>query len=167
MQAIRVLAICALLGVLPGCALEDEGEAQARLSAWAWPERALWFKATARCAVGVFRLDVLGFRPGLVVLPDPREGLARLRRGETVGFAGPGLTPDALSQQVMSADLPTGLGLLGVATEARPCMSDEVAVGVGALLLGDGVTTIYAPAAAVLVLVHPAERRAVYMRVAR
>lgn len=164
MQWTRAMISAAALLWLSACALDDADSARATLAQWLWPEQVMYLESTARCTAAVFRLDVLGLRPGTVQIRRTRDGIAALQSAQAVAFVGPDLSPDRVSQDVMSADLPSGIGLLSVALAARPCMSDEIAIGVNRLMLQPGVTTIYAPASRVLVLVDGSERRAVLMR---
>lgn len=164
MQAIRAMISMLALLWLVACRLDDTDSARAVLAEWLWPEQAMYVTSTAKCTAAVFRLDVLGLRPGTVQTRRPRDGIAALQGGQAVAFVGPDLSPDRVSQDVMSADLPTGIGLLSVAMAARPCMTDEIAIGINRLMLQPGVATIYAPSQRVLVLVDASERRAVLMR---
>lgn len=149
---------------LAACRSETEAQVDAQLSQWLWPEKRLYFQARSRCTVAVYRLDLPGLRAGVRQALTPREGLQDLRDGRAVAFVDPALTPDSISSAVMGMQLPSGLGLLGVAMTARDCMDDTVAQGVNRMLTTPGILTLFDPAERVLVLVDWQTRRAVFMR---
>ena len=73
--------------------------------------------------------------------------------------------PDsALSQAIMSTDLPLGLGMLSSVMGPRACMTDEVAQGVSRMLTAQGVITVYDPEQNIVILLDGITRHAVLMR---
>ncbi len=160
----RIWMIIMALAVLAACALDDPSTARTYVARWAWPGANTFFMSRRTCSVAVFRLKAGILRPQAPRVYDLRQGVAMLRQGRAVAFADTSVTPDALAQAVMSADLHAGLGLLASVMEPRACMTDEVAQGVHRLLTARGLVTVYDPAQRAVMLLDFGSRHAIVMR---
>lgn len=160
----RWMMAMAAFWALAGCALDTPERARATFETWAFPGEAVYFQSARACTVVVYRLDVMGLRAGLRTATDARAAKSMLAQGHAVAITDAAHSPDALSQAVMSIDLPLGLGMLSNFTGARPCMTDEVARGVQKLLLQPGVTLVYDPGQNALGLIDGPGKIAVMLR---
>lgn len=161
---LRLSMLGAMLFVLGACALDKPGSARAFADRWIHVDAQTYFTSRRGCTVAVYRLTSGGLRSGAARVFDLRQGLMRLRAGQAVAFGDVTGTPDALSQAIMSTDLPLGLGMLSSVMGPRACMTDEVAQGVSRMLTTQGVTTVYDPAQNIVILLDTATRHAVLMR---
>lgn len=159
----RVLAVC--LAVLAACDQTTEPALRDRLGGWFDLGATQYFNARSSCTAAVFDLARPGL-PMLAVATDDASAVALVIRGEPFLFDLGGLSPDAISRRLMSADLSPGLGLLSAGIgPARDCMKDDRAsAGYFAALMSKQTRTIYDPARDSLVLVHAPSRLVFYLR---
>ena len=160
----RKTLACAALTALAACTLDKPESARAFSDRWARLEAQTYFASTRACTVAVYRLQSSTLRSGSARVYDLRQGVARLRQGRAVAFADTEMTPDAMAQAIMSADLHIGVGLVSSVTGPRACMTDEVAQGVHRILTSTGIITIYDPSQNVLLLVDTRGGHAVFLR---
>ena len=163
----RLLAVLSLL-LLTACrALETQATALERAGAWVFPGEVVWFHARRDCAVLVITTlsDQLKATGGPVLVGSVGAALPRLEARQTVAFNMPGLTPNDVSQRLMSRDLPTGLGLLGsFLNPAKRCLDEAGGLAVQRALLSPDAVLIFDPAARALGLFHRSEGRLYFLR---
>lgn len=160
----RFLLLCLALLALTGCKRDTPEEARARAESWLYLGDQLHFNASPYCAVAVYRLERDEARGTLYHVSDAQRALWHIRQDHPVALYHSERSPNDFSVELMSMDLPEGLGILSSATGPRKCMSDEVATGVYAILMTPKAWTIYDPGSDVLILADFARGFAVYMR---
>ena len=113
--------------LLSGCALDEEAALRARLAAWVELGETYFFQSSMGCTAAVFHT---GESPRITSLVDRARsldtGMKMLDAGRPVVFAVAGKSPNALTEAIMSRDLPQGLGVLNSGLAGVACMSDLV-----------------------------------------
>lgn len=160
----RFLMLCLALLALSACKRDTPEEARARAQTWLHLGEQVHFSASAYCAVGVYRLTKDEARGTLYHVSDAERALWHIRQDHPIAMHHPDKSPNDFSQELMSRDLPEGLGLLSSATGPRECMTDDIARGVFVILMTPEAWTIYDPGTDVLVLADFRRGYAVYMR---
>lgn len=134
----RLALAGAALGLVAGCAREDEAGMRARLAQWFALGETVAFAARGDCAAGVFRLrgDAIG-----AALPVARSVAGMLRTLDRRGRAAlddRAQPPDAALVEIANADRATGTAMRRAALEARECMDADTRVGFHAGLTAQG-----------------------------
>ena len=158
------LLICLALLSLGACKRDTPEEARARTEHWLHLGEQVHFHASPYCAVAVYRLTRDEARGTLFHVSDVDRAMWHVDRNNPVAIHQAGRSPNDFSQELMSHNLPQGLGLLSSATGPRECMTETIARGVYAILMTPGAWTIYDPSSDVLILVDFRRNYAVYMR---
>lgn len=160
----RFLSLLLVLLALSACKRDTPEEARARTESWLYLGEQIHFNASAYCAVGVYRLSRDEARGTLHHVSDTERALWHIRQDHAVAMHHPDKSPNDFSSELMSKDLPEGLGIISSATGPRECMTDDIARGVYAILMTPEAWTIYDPGTDVLILADFARGFAVYMR---
>ena len=153
-----------MLPLLAACGLDTAEEARQRAERWLYLGDEMHFNAGPFCSVAIYRLTRPEARGNLFHVGDVERALWHLGQDHAVAIHLKGRSPNDFSQQLMSKDLPAGLGLLSSATGPRKCMTDEIARGVYVMLMTPDAWTIYDPTSDVLVLADFEKGVAVYLR---
>lgn len=106
------------------------------------------FRSTATCTAASFEVisDQLRRSGGAARVTTVQDALPRLQKGQAVAFDMPGVSPNAISEQLMSLSLPIGLGLVSaVVGPARGCMSEVFKADLAAILASPDTTLVYDP----------------------
>ncbi|MGR3759816.1 hypothetical protein ACUXV3_06725 [Roseobacteraceae bacterium NS-SX3] len=152
------------LMLLSGCALDKEEQLRAQLSAWAELGETFFFDSTSSCTAAVFHTKSPRISS---LLPRARSldtGLRMLGAGQPVLLSVGGRSPNALTEDIMSRDLPQGLGVLNSGLAGLGCMTDVVKsiyyraimnpASKLALLPGEGAMMVLDPQAQALLYVR-------------
>ncbi|MFW8593501.1 hypothetical protein [Cribrihabitans neustonicus] len=122
-----LLCLLAALAALSGCALDEETALRARLAGWVELGETYFFRSSMSCTAAVFHT---GESPRITSLVERARsletGMKMLGEGRPVVFAVAGKSPNALTEAIMSRDLPQGLGVLNSGLAGLSCMSDLV-----------------------------------------
>lgn len=161
------LALAGLLS-LAGCLKLDSEEAlRARLATWVFLAETRAFTSRVSCTAAVFDTVAGGLRmTGPVQLvANLREGQGLLAEGRVVGFEIAGLSPNALSEALMSVDLHGGLGLVSsFVGPAQACMDEGLQQDVYLALMSPDTLMIYDPGRNAVLLLHHPSQIAFYLR---
>ncbi|KIC21621.1 hypothetical protein [Leisingera sp. ANG-Vp] len=125
---IRLLTcFLAALAILSGCALDKEDALRAQLSAWVELGETYFFQSSSSCTAAVFHTAE---SPRITSMLDRARsietGMKMLDAGKPVVFAVSGKSPNAVTEAIMSRNLPQGLGVLNSGLAGVSCMSDLV-----------------------------------------
>ena len=156
-------AILALAG-LAGCALDREAKVRAQLEQWVELGDTTYFESAPDCTLGVFATEATELSPKLQTVPSVRQGLLLMGHDLAVAFAVEGQTPTLITEEVMTADLPTGLGVLSAGIAAKNCMTPEVTRSYLSALHSDQATLIFDPANNALAVFDRLGERIFYAR---
>ncbi|AAV94402.1 hypothetical protein KQ247_14250 [Ruegeria pomeroyi] len=162
-RASRPLAVLALIG-LAACALDREAEVRAQLGGWMPLGDTLYFESKLECTAGVFATPADILQTKVRTVSTLRDGLAALSREAIVAFDLEGETPDQVSQAVMSADLPKGLGILASGLSARACMDEATKSAYLSALHSPAALLIFAPDNNALVILDRDRRQVFFAR---
>ncbi len=122
-------ALCLLstLLVLSACALDKEEALRSQLSAWVELGETFFFESSMSCTAAVFHTpESPRLTSQLARARSLNTGMQMLEAGTPVVFAISGKSPNAVTEDIMSRDLPQGLGVLNSGLAGVSCMSDLV-----------------------------------------
>ena len=122
LTALAGLAL-ALMGLV-GCALDSESEVRAQLATWVNLGETHYFDSSMGCTAGLFAVEDTRLRSFITKVRSVDSGLKAIEEDKTVAFDIAGQSPSLVSEAVMTADLPKGLGLLSSGVAAKDCMKD-------------------------------------------
>ena len=169
-RVVRATLLGFALLALIGCrALDTEAAARKRAEASLFIGKTRFFTSTASCTAAVFDVlvDDMRVTGGPVPVRTVRRALPLLKAGKTVAFVIPGQSPNAVSEALMSIDLPEGLGLLGsVLGPGKDCMTPDVAQSALAALMATDAVLIFDPERYTILLYHRSAARAYFLRAA-
>jgi hypothetical protein len=164
---LAVLA-CLLLGACRP--LDREAALRQEVGRLVFVEATRDFRSTPRCTAASFTLisDQLRQRGGAVAVASVPAALPRLARGETVGFALPGASPNAVSEALMAQAPQLGAALLAaVVTPARGCMSEGFRADIARVLAQPETLLVFDPGRGAALLVYRPLAVAFYLRARR
>lgn len=122
-----VLYLLSALMILSACALDKEEALRSQLSAWVELGETYFFQSSSSCTAAVFHTAE---NPRLTSLLEHARslntGMQLLEAKQPVVFAISGKSPNAVTEDIMSRDLPQGLGVLNSGLAGVSCMSDLV-----------------------------------------
>lgn len=167
-RLLHILCCACLLLPLAGCfPLEEEAEARQRANQWVFLAQTRRFAVQSDCAVGVFDAvsPMLRQSRGAKPVTSVRAALPFLEQGRAVAFDMPDVSPNEISEQLMSINLFKGLGLLSsFVAPARRCMDDVFAADAVTALMSPDTTLIYDPKTYAIVLLYRPGPLAFYIR---
>ena len=161
---IRVAAVA--LALLPGCDLDREQALREDLSRFLYLGPTLHLESKSVCTAAVFEVQIATFRPGTAQAVTMRQAASLIAEGRPVIFADRGLSPDRVTQALMSADLHAGLGLMasGLTPIAQCMQTDDIARGFHRVLTSEASRLLYDPQGDALLILYPPERLALFLR---
>jgi hypothetical protein len=164
----RGAALGGLLGLLTGCLrLDTEAEVRALLKTWVFLAQTREFTSKGSCTAAIFDTVSPSLRGSGAVwtVTDVRSGLRRVEQGQAVAFDLPGISPNEVSEQVMSISLSDGLGLISsFVGPAQACMGDQFQSDVYLALMSPDTVMIYDPTQNALLLLHRPSQIAFFLR---
>ncbi|MCE8509885.1 hypothetical protein KBY28_15650 [Ruegeria pomeroyi] len=163
LRASHPLAALALIG-LAACALDREAEVRAQLGGWMPLGDTLYFESKLECTAGLFATQADFLQNKVRTVSTLNDGLAALSKEAIVAFDLEGETPDQVSQAVMSADLPKGLGILASGLSARACMDEGTRSAYLSALHSPAALLIFAPDNNALVILDRDRRQVFFAR---
>lgn len=167
-RLLRLVLLVAGALALAGCsALDTEDEARAMAVRWVFLAQTQAFVSNRDCTVA--RFDVISPElrrsGGAERVNSVRAAIAPLQSGEVVAFEIPGVTPNEVSEQLMSINLFKGLGMLSsFIGPGRRCMDDAFAAQAFAALMSEDTVLVYDPVHYALLLLHRPTLSAFFMR---
>lgn len=123
--AYAALAALALIG-LAGCAMDKEEEVRAQIGDWVKLGETGYFHSTMSCTAAVFRVKGLRITSLISKARTVGTGMTLLKQGNAVAFDLKGLSPNAVSEEIMTIDLAQGIGVLSSGVAGKDCMSADV-----------------------------------------
>ena len=145
----RFILLPAFVGLaltgLVGCAMDKEDEVRARVGDWVSLGETSYFKSTMDCTAGVFDVEGVRITSLISKARSVATGMTLLKNGEAVAFDVKGLSPNAVSEQIMSKDLPQGIGVLSSGVAGKNCMSQTVREAYLRALLNPGSVLMFDP----------------------
>ena len=159
-----VLAGALALAGLVGCGADDETELRAELGDWVKPGATLYFESRLTCTAARFETRSQRPLPRVAMARDLGEAMRHVAAGRVVAFALEGQSPTQISEAVMSADLPDGIGLVSAGVAAKGCMGPEETARYLMALHNPGVMMIYAPQSDALVLLDTGAQEVFFVR---
>ncbi|MCW9043523.1 MAG: hypothetical protein OQK05_09300 [Pseudopelagicola sp.] len=152
------------LAVLAGCAKDDEAEVRAELGDWVTPGATLYFQSRLGCTAARFETRSPRPLPGVAMAQSLADVMRHVAAERTVAFNVEGHSPTRVSEEVMRANLPGGIGLLSAGVGGKACMDDAEQARYVTALNDPGVVMIYAPQGNALVLLDTGRREVFFVR---
>jgi hypothetical protein len=160
--------LMALVLLLSGCfRLDTEQEVRSLLKGWVFLAQTRTFTSRATCTAATFETVSPSLRSSGPVraVRDLRTGLEQMNRGQVVAFEVPGLSPNEVSEHLMSISLSGGLGLISsFIGPSLACMNDQFQADVYLALMSPDTVMIYDPARNTLLLLHRPSQIAFFLR---
>lgn len=164
----QMVGLVALAALLTGCfRLDTEEAVRAQLGGWVFLAQTRVFTSRGTCTAAIFDTISGDLRASGPVrrVGDLRAGQHLLSQGRAVAFEIPGMTPNMVSEALMSVNLSEGLGLISsFVGPARACMDPSFQADVYLALMSDETVMIYDPATSALVLLHRPSQIAFFLR---
>ncbi|SMX49489.1 hypothetical protein [Maliponia aquimaris] len=161
-------ALVALLGALAGCGpLDREETVRAQVRTWVFLAQTRSFTSRSTCTAAIFDTVSGELRTTGPVrrVTDLRAGQRALAAGQAVAFEVTGMTPNSVSEALMSINLSGGLGLVSSFTgPARSCMSEAFQHDIYLALMSEDTVLIYDPGSNALLLLHRPSQIAFFLR---
>ncbi len=139
----RIALAGAALGLLAGCAREDESAMRARLDQWFALGETVAFATRGDCAAGVFVLQGDAIAAAMPVAGSVGGMLRALNGRGRALLDDPVQPPDAALVEIANASRATGQAMRRAALEARDCMDDGALAAVHAGLTAPGAMLAY------------------------
>lgn len=112
--------------LVTGCAKDDEADVRDIISAWIALKGTIYFQSQSGCTAALFRTDRVALSSEIVRVKNVPSGLSALQQGATVAFDVPDLSPSQVSEQITTANLAEGIGVISSASGGRRCMNDDM-----------------------------------------
>ncbi|OUS37018.1 hypothetical protein A9Q94_07425 [Rhodobacterales bacterium 56_14_T64] len=157
------LAVLALTG-LASCAMDSEQEVRALVGDWVTLDETAFFKSGMNCTAGVFKLETTRISSLVTHARSVRGGMDAMAEGKPVAFMISGLSPTLVSEQVMTADLPKGLGVLSSGVAGKDCMDDGTKRSYLRALLDPNAVLIFEPTEKFMAVVDRTNARLFFSR---
>ena len=144
--------------------MDREAELRAEIGDWVAPGATLYFDSRMTCTAA--RFETLSARPlpAVAMARSLDAALGHIEAGRVVGFDLEGVSPTLISEAVMSADLPDGIGLLSAGVGGKDCMDDAEKTLYFAALNDPAVTMIYVPQGDMLLLLDATAKQVFVLR---
>lgn len=148
---------------LAGCAMDDEASVRAELSRWASLGDAVFFESKMDCTAAIFASKT-STPKAIRIATHLDEAIRLIDADQPVAFAIDGASPNTVSEQLMSANLPGGLGLISSGISGKNCMGNDQQAAYFETLQDPGAFLIYAPATNGLAVLDPTRKRVIFAR---
>ncbi|MEO3479050.1 hypothetical protein [Phaeobacter sp. CAU 1743] len=125
MIRIAVSLLSGLL-VLGACALDKEEEVRAQIAPWVKLGETYFFESSSSCTAAVFYIESPRISSLVSRARSMATGMNMLSAGKPVYFDVRGKTPNALTEEIMSRDLPQGISVLNSGLAGAHCMTELV-----------------------------------------
>ncbi|WGW02248.1 hypothetical protein [Tropicibacter oceani] len=163
----RLVLMLTAAALLTACQLDTEQEARAIVAPWIFLAETEQFTSEKDCTVARFAVVSQEVRRtrGPVLMTSVRAAIPLLQDGQTVAFDIPGVTPNQVSEQLMSINLFKGLGMLAsFVGPGKRCMDDAFAADAYSVLMSPDTMMIYDPVTYSMVLLYKPAKTAFFMR---
>ncbi|MGP6085825.1 hypothetical protein [Antarctobacter jejuensis] len=163
----KALACLTLISALSSCfKLDTEEEVRRLIRDWVFLAQTRDFTSRPTCTSAIFDTISSSLRSGPVrSVSTLRDGAQLLAKGQAVAFEVPGLTPNEVSEGLMSLDLSGGLGLVSsFVGPSRNCMSEPFQQDIWLTLMSPDSVMIYDPSSNALLLLHRPSQIAFFLR---
>ena len=159
-----VLAGALALAGLAGCAKDDEAKLRAEIADWVTPGATLYFQSRQSCTAARFETRSPRPLPKVARAETLEQGLRHIAAERVVGFLLDGISPTRISEAVISANLPGGIGLLSAGVGGKGCMDEAEQARYVAALNDPAVTMVYAPKSNILMLLDSGAQEVFVLR---
>ncbi|OED50291.1 hypothetical protein [Leisingera sp. S232] len=163
---IRLLTcLLTALALLSACALDKEETLRTQLSAWVELGETFFFQSSMSCTAAVFHTVE---NPRITSLVGRARslntGMKMLDTGKPVMFAVSGKSPNAVTEEIMSRDLPQGLGVLNSGLAGVGCMSDLVKSVYYQAIRNPASSLVFVPESGAMVVLDKQAMALIYVR---
>ena len=153
----------ALIG-LAGCAMDKEAEVRERLGDWVSLGDTTYFNSSMSCTAAVFEVDGLRITSLISKARSIATGMTLLEDGKAVAFDVKGLSPNGVSEQIMTQNLSRGLGVLSSGVAGKDCMTDDIKQAYLRSLLDPNSVLMFDPNGNVMAVLDRAKKQLFFSR---
>ncbi len=122
----KIFAGLFVMMMLTGCDLDRESDVRAIVKDWVKLGETFYFVSQPSCTAALFDVKSTRVSSVLKKVRNLDAALRNLKGVQPIAFMLPGHSPTQVTEVIMTADLPTGLGLLTAGTSAKGCMAAEM-----------------------------------------
>ncbi|WP_027259458.1 hypothetical protein [Leisingera aquimarina] len=151
--------------LLTGCTLDKEEEVRVLLSDWTELGETFFFQSSSTCTAAVFHTTE---QPRITSLLDRARsvntGMKMLADGKPVVFRVAGKSPNAVTEAIMSRDLPQGIGILNSGLAGVNCMTEIVKGVYYRAILNPQSNLVFVPDTHAMVVLDKQAMALIYVR---
>jgi hypothetical protein len=164
----RIILLPALVGLaltgLTGCAMDKEAEVRAHAGDWVSLGETSYFNSTMHCTAGVFKVEGVRITSLITKARSVATGMTLLKSDMAVAFDIKGQSPNTVSEQIMTKDLPQGIGVLSSGIAGKNCMSKPVKDAYLRALLDRSSVLMFDPDGNVMAVLDRSNQKLYYAR---
>ena len=158
------LGLATAAGVLlSACSLDQETEIRSKLQSWVKLGETFYFYSRVNCTAALFDVKADRISSLIKKAGSIEAGMRAIVEQKVVAFQIAALSPTQVTEQIMTLDLPLGLGVLSSGTGGKDCMAREMEVAYFNALL-DPTSVIYDPVAKSMAVFDLRNRRLFFSR---
>ncbi|KIC11495.1 hypothetical protein RA19_05480 [Leisingera sp. ANG-M1] len=151
--------------LLTGCTLDKEEEVRMLLSEWTEIGETFFFESSSSCTAAVFHTSEA---PRITSLLDRARsvetGMKMLAGGKPVVFRVSGKSPNAVTEAIMSRNLPQGIGILNSGLAGVNCMNEVVKGVYYRAILNPESNLVFVPESHAMVVLDKQAMAMIYVR---
>ena len=159
---VTLLAICLLS--LSACTLDSEAELRKQLMNWVKLGDTFYFSSSSTCTAAIFHIETARISSTLESVRSVETGMQMVTEQLPVLFKVKGKSPNAIVEEIMSKDLPNGLGVLNSGLAGVSCMSDEEKTLYYRAITNRNSQMAYLPTENAMLVVDPQAMAAFFVR---
>ncbi|OIQ26872.1 MAG: hypothetical protein BM562_16180 [Alphaproteobacteria bacterium MedPE-SWcel] len=159
------LGLATAAGVLlSACSLDQETEIRSKLQSWVKLGETFYFYSRVNCTAALFDVKADRISSLIKKAGSIEAGMRAIVEQKVVAFQIAALSPTQVTEQIMTLDLPLGLGVLSSGTGGKDCMAREMEVAYFNALLDPTSVLIYDPVAKSMAVFDLRNRRLFFSR---
>lgn len=159
--------VALLLGAgmaLSACSLDQETEVRSQIAQWVSLGDTLYFYSRVNCTAALFDIKATRITSMIKKARTVEAGMRSIEQGQAVAFEIAGMSPNRVSETIMTENLPQGLGVLSSGIAGRACMAQEMEVAYFNALLDPTSVMIFEPQEKFMGVFDRRNRRLFYSR---
>ena len=149
---------------LAACSLDQEDEVRSKVENWVKLGETFYFYSRVNCTAALFDVKATRISSMIRKVSTVADGMRAITEGESVAFQVAELSPTEVTEQIMTRDLPLGLGVLSSGTGGKDCMADEMAEAYFNTLLDPTSVLIFDPEGKFMAVFDKRNRRLFFSR---
>ncbi|WP_417816665.1 hypothetical protein [Tritonibacter scottomollicae] len=159
-------SVLALLSaaLIAACSLDQEEKVRAQVEDWVKLGETHYFFSRVNCTAALFEVKATRISSMVKKVRDVETGMRMITEGTAVAFEIDGMSPTVVTEQIMTRDLPQGIGVLSSGTSGKDCMAVEMEEAYFNALLDPTSVLIFEPEEKFMAVFDRRNRRLFYSR---